>query len=206
MDNEHEASLIIHSAAELVTCGVSPEEAGPRRGAAQGEAGIIRGGAVAVRGERILAVGESDQIIHAHRAEDTRLVDATGKTVTPGLVDAHTHLVWAGWRDEEYVLRLGGASYLQIMEAGGGIMSTVRATRLADGMELMELVRGRLARMLAHGTTTIEVKSGYGLSVEDELKCLRAMRDLNLELQRAGTGPRMALTFLGAHAVPAEHS
>src|SRR3954471_5549542 len=204
MDHEHEASLIIHSAAELVTCGVSSEESGPRRGAAQGEIGVIRGGAVAVRGERILAVGESDEIIHAHRAEDTRLVDATGKTVTPGLVDAHTHLVWAGWRDEEFVQRLGGATYLEIMEAGGGIMSTVRATRLADAAELTELARGRLAPMLRHGPTTVEVKSGYGLSVEDELKCLRAIRDLSLELQKAGTGPRIARTFLGAHAVPAE--
>jgi imidazolonepropionase len=161
---------------------------------------------VAVRGERILAVGETDRIIHAHRAEDTRLVDATGKTVTPGLVDAHTHLVWAGWRDEEYVQRLEGATYLQIMEAGGGIMSTVRATRLADGVELMELARGRLARMLQHGTTTVEIKSGYGLTVEDELKSLRAIRDLNLELQKAGTGPRIARTFLGAHAIPAEYA
>src|SRR2546423_15218461 len=136
MDNEHEASLIVHSAAELVTCSTAGGETGPRRGAAQGEIGVIRNGAVAVKGERILAVGDTDEIIHAHRAEDTRLVDATGKTVTPGLVDAHTHLVWAGWRDEEYVLRLEGATSLQVMEAGGGIMATVRATRLANGTEL----------------------------------------------------------------------
>src|SRR5262249_41750817 len=136
----------------------------------------------------------------------TDLIDATGKTVTPGLVDAHTHLVWAGWRDEEYELRLKGATYLQIMEAGGGIMSTVRATRLASETELKELTRARLQRMLAHGTTTVEIKSGYGLSLDDELKCLRAIRDLNIELQKEGTGPRIAATFLGAHAVPTEYA
>jgi imidazolonepropionase len=91
------------------------------------------------------------------------------------------------------------------MEAGGGIMSTVRSTRLADLGELHELMHRRLERMLSHGTTTVEIKSGYGLSVEDELKCLRAVRDLNIELQERGSGPRIAATFLGAHAVPAEY-
>jgi imidazolonepropionase len=199
-----EATLIIHSAAELVTC-QSPTE-GPRSGQAQGEPGVIEGGAVAVLGERILAVGHTSEITDYYRGEDTDLIDASGKTVTPGLVDAHTHLVWAGWRDEEYVMRLEGATYLEIMQAGGGIMSTVRATRLADEDELKELARARLLRMLAHGTTTVEIKSGYGLSVEYELKMLRAIRDLNAELREAGTGPRIAATFLGAHAIPEEYS
>ncbi len=198
------ADLIIHSAAELVTCAGVGE--GPKRGAAQREAGIIPNGAVAVRGEDIAAAGDSNSILSRFRGEETNLIDATGKTVTPGLVDAHTHLVWAGWRDEEYELRLKGATYLQIMEAGGGIMSTVRATRNAGSMELQELVKTRLERMLAHGTTTVEVKSGYGLSVEDELKGLRALRDLNVEMQKSGTGPRIAATFLGAHAVPEEYA
>jgi imidazolonepropionase len=206
MNTQHSANLIIHSAAELVTCSTPDGKRGPRTGAAQGELGVIRNGAVAIRGDRILAVGSSDDIIHRHRGEDTRLVDATGKTVTPGLVDPHTHLVWAGWRDEEYEMRLRGATYLDIMQAGGGIMSTVRATRLADISELKELAYSRLRRMLAHGTTTVEIKSGYGLSVEDELRCLRAVRDLNIELQKAGTGPRIAATFLGAHAIPAEYA
>ncbi|HYO50087.1 MAG TPA: imidazolonepropionase, partial [Chloroflexia bacterium] len=198
-----EATLIIHSAAELVTC-QSPTE-GPRSGQAQGEVGIIEGGAVAVLGEHILAVGHTSEITDHYRGEDTDLIDASGKTVTPGLVDAHTHLVWAGWRDEEYVMRLAGATYMEIMQAGGGIMSTVRATRLADEDELKELARARLLRMLAHGTTTVEIKSGYGLSVEGELKMLRAIRDLNAELREAGTGPRIAATFLGAHAIPEEY-
>jgi imidazolonepropionase len=195
-------TLIIHSAAELVTCAAA--DGHPKSGAAQADAGIILNGAVVMRGEHIIAVGSSMEMVAKYRDEYTRLIDATGKTVTPGLVDAHTHLVWAGWRDEEYEMRLRGASYLEIMEAGGGIMSTVRSTRLADEGELKRLMSDRLDRMLAHGTTTVEIKSGYGLSVEDELKCLWAVRDLNLERQRLGTGPRIAATFLGAHAVPEE--
>lgn len=177
-----------------------------RAGARQGEIGIVPNGAVALRGQHILAVGPTETILPMYRGEETRLLDASGKTVTPGLVDAHTHLVWAGWRDEEYELRLKGATYLEIMEAGGGIMSTVKATRLATGEELRELMRERLDRMLAHGTTTVEIKSGYGLSVDGELKSLWAIRDLNIELQEEGTGPRIASTFLGAHAIPAEYA
>ena len=197
-------TLIIHSAAELVTCASS--DGAPRRGTGQAEAGIIENGAVVIRGEHIIAAGTSMEMIARYRDDNTQLVDATGKTVTPGLVDAHTHLVWSGWRDEEYEMRLGGATYLEIMVAGGGIMSTVRSTRMADETELKQLMTGRLDRMLAHGTTTVEIKSGYGLSVEDELKSLWAVRDLNLERQRAGLGPRIAATFLGAHAIPEEYA
>src|SRR5215210_1546503 len=120
MDNS-EATLIIHSAAELVTCGPST---GPRSGSHQGDAGIFHNGAMAVASDKIVGVGPSEDIMHRFKGEDTDLIDATGKTITPGLVDAHTHLMWAGWRDEEYEMRLKGATYLQIMEAGGGIMST----------------------------------------------------------------------------------
>ena len=222
----NKATLIIHSAAELVTCAplsatldeptsrvpqpksrkLKAEDQTPRRGASQSDAGIILNGAVAIRGGHILAAGPTETILPQYRGEDTRLLDASGKTVTPGLVDAHTHLVWAGWRDEEYELRLKGATYLEIMEAGGGIMSTVRATRLASEEELKELTRERLMRMLAHGTTTVEIKSGYGLSVEAELKSLWAIRDLNMELQAESRGPRIAPTFLGAHAIPTEYA
>ncbi|MEA2574551.1 MAG: imidazolonepropionase [Chloroflexia bacterium] len=205
MPHSH-ATLIIHSAAELVTCHSDGSPEGPRAGASQAEACIIPNGAVAVRDGHILAVGPSDEILHSYRGGDTGLIDATGKTVTPGLVDAHTHLVWSGYRDEEYEMRLRGATYLEIMAAGGGIMSTVRATRVANEGELKSKARERLRRMLEHGTTTVEIKSGYGLSVEDELKCLWAIRDLNHELQMSGTGPRIAATFLGAHAVPEEYA
>lgn len=197
-------TLIIHSAAEVVTCATN--EDAPKSGAAQAEAGIIPNGAVVIRGEHIVAVGTSLEIVSQYRDENSKLVDASGKTVTPGLVDSHTHLVWSGWRDEEYEMRLQGASYLEIMAAGGGIMSTVRSTRLADESELKHLMAGRLDRMLAHGTTTVEIKSGYGLSVQDELKSLWAVRDLNIERQRSGLGPRIATTFLGAHAVPEEYA
>lgn len=200
------ATFIIHSAAELVTCAGDSSREGPRAGTSQAEAGIIPNGAVAVSGEHILAVGPSQEIVGKYRSENTDLIDATGKTVTPGLVDAHTHVVWGGYRDEEYEMRLRGATYLEIMAAGGGIMSTVRATRAAHEDELMHRTRERLQRMLAHGTTTVEIKSGYGLSVEDELKCLWAIRDLNIELQKSGSGPRIAATFLGAHAVPEEYA
>jgi imidazolonepropionase len=200
------ADLIIHSASELVTCASLDAGLSPRRGTEQGHVGIITHGAVAIAGDQILAAGGSNDIIHQYRGEDTELVDATGKTVTPGLVDAHTHLIWAGWRDEEYEMRLKGATYLDIMQAGGGIMSTVRSTRLADDEELKDETKKRLARMLAHGTTTVEVKSGYGLNIEDELRYLRIIRDLNAELEEEGTGPRLAATFLGAHAIPEEYA
>jgi imidazolonepropionase len=206
---KNKASLIIHSAAELVTCAGGErrtETRGPRKGEAQGDAGIIPYGAIAIRGERILGVGATEDVIPKFRDDSTLMIDASGKTVTPGLVDAHTHLVWAGWRDEEYELRLKGATYLEIMAAGGGIMSTVRATRLASEEELKGLTRARLMRMLAYGTTTVEIKSGYGLSEEGELKSLWAVRDLNIEMREEGTGPRIAATFLGAHAVPEEYA
>lgn len=203
---EEAATFIIHSAAELVTCQADGSEEGPRRGPQQAQAAIISNGAVAVAGEHIVAVGTSDEIIGSYRGEETELIDATGKTVTPGLVDAHTHLVWSGYRDEEYEMRLRGATYLEIMAAGGGIMSTVRSTRTARQDELQERTQERLQRMLAHGTTTVEIKSGYGLSVNDELKCLWAVRDLNIDLQKSGAGPRIAATFLGAHAIPEEYA
>jgi imidazolonepropionase len=198
------ATTIIHSASELVTCRFAAGRAGPRRGAEQSEAGIVANGAVAFAGERIIAAGETREVVERFGGLGTRLIDASGKTVTPGLVDAHTHAVWAGWRDREYELRLKGATYLQIMEAGGGIVSTVRETRRASLDELKELATHRLARMLRHGTTTVEVKSGYGLSVEDELKMLRVVRELNEEHAAGGPVPRLCPTFLGAHAVPEE--
>jgi len=201
---EKEATLIIHSAAEMLTCAGDGDA--PLKGKQQADAGIISNGAIAILGDRILGVGQTEEIIPEFRGEETRLLDASGKTVTPGLVDAHTHLVWAGWRDEEYELRLKGATYLDIMKVGGGIMSTVRATRLAGEEELKELTRDRLMRMLAYGTTTVEIKSGYGLSVEAELKSLWAIRDLNIEMREQGTGPRIAPTFLGAHAIPEEYA
>ena len=124
-------------------------------------------------------------------------LDAGGRVVMPGFVDPHTHLVFGGSREHEYVMKLEGKGYMEIMEAGGGIFSTVRATRTATEDELVDQARRRLDRMLTWGTTTVEAKSGYGLTVEDELKCLRAALRLGKEHPAD-----IVSTFLGAHAVP----
>ncbi len=190
-----EADLLVHGAAQVLTLS-SP--GGPKRGAAMRELGIVPGGAVAVRDGRVLAVGPSEELCRQVRAD--RALDASGRVIMPGFVDPHTHLVWAGERADEFELRVAGASYMEIMAAGGGIMSTVRHTRAASVDELVAQTRPRLARMLAHGTTTVEIKSGYGLNTEDELKQLAAIRRLQAE-----TPATIVPTFLGAHAIPAEY-
>jgi imidazolonepropionase len=130
----------------------------------------------------------------------TQTLSAGGRLVMPGFVDPHTHLVWAGERADEFEMRVAGATYMEIMAAGGGIMSTVRHTRAADVAELVSQTRSRLDRMLAHGTTTVEIKTGYGLNVRDELKQLEAIRCLQKE-----SPVTLVPTFLGAHAVPTEY-
>ena len=176
--------------------------AGPRRGSAQGELGIVRDGALAAGADgRILAVGTTAEVRGAvHLAPDARVIDATGRAVLPGFVDPHTHAIFAGDRADEFARRLEGADYLEILAAGGGILSTVRATRAASESELAERARGYLAEMLRHGTTTVEIKSGYGLTVEDELKLLRVARSLDQH-----GPPAVVPTFLGAHTVPPEY-
>jgi imidazolonepropionase len=203
--SEGPADLIVAHAAELLTM-TGPAEA--RRGPQQAALGLIADGAVAIRGDTIQAVGPSAAILAAHAGPDTRVVDAAGRVVTPGQVDAHTHLVFAGTREHEYEQRLQGAGYLEILAAGGGIMSTVRATRAASAQELAAGMVPRLRVMLAHGTTSVEVKSGYGLSTEDELKSLRAIRlvaEGRAPQQPGEALPRLCPTFLGAHAVPEEY-
>jgi imidazolonepropionase len=189
-----DVDLFIHSAAQLLT--IASE--GPKRGAAMGELGIIEDGAVAVRDGRIALVGRSAKVRSQVVAEEE--LDASGKVVMPGFVDPHTHLVFAGDRAGEFEQRIKGATYLEIMAAGGGIMSTVRATRAASVEQLVEESRARLDRMLAHGTTTAEAKTGYGLDLENELKMLEAIRRLDTEHP-----VDLIPTFLGAHAVPEEY-
>ncbi|MDD4494460.1 MAG: imidazolonepropionase [Eubacteriales bacterium] len=180
------ADLIIRSNC-IVTC---KEEDGP-------SAGIIDG-YVAVSGGRIAAVGEGDAP-GGYLGEETPFVDARGKTVIPGLIDSHTHLVHGGSRENELASMLKGVSYLEILKMGGGILSTVRNTRKASKEELKNKVRKSLDLMLIHGTTTVEAKSGYGLDLETEVKCLEAASELNDEHP-----VDIVRTYMGAHAVPEE--
>ena len=174
---------------------------GPRRGPEQSEVGFIPGGAVAVVDGKIAAAGPSDSVLRDYKAKKSATIDATGKLVTPGLVDPHTHLIFAGSREDEFERRLKGASYMEIAQAGGGILSTVDRVRAASRAELVRLARPRLRAMLAHGTTTAEVKSGYGLSTVDEIKTLEAVREL-AKLEPVDLVP----TFMGAHEVPREYA
>ncbi len=155
-----------------------------------GDGRSIRNASLRIEEGRILDFGEDGE----------EVLDAGGGTVVPGLIDSHTHLIFAGNRCDEFVMRAKGMSYLEIARAGGGIWRTVEAVRRASLDELVELALPRLARMLSYGVTTVEVKSGYGLNVEDELKMLLAVRKLR-ELQPVELVP----TYLAAHAVPAEY-
>ncbi|MBM3129740.1 MAG: imidazolonepropionase [Chloroflexi bacterium] len=186
--------LIVHSANQVLTLAGDA----PKRGATQGDLAILRDGALAIRGERIIAVGDTRELL-ARADAQTRTIDARGKIVLPGFVDAHTHAVFAGDRAHEFEMRLQGASYLDIQKAGGGIMSTVRATRAATVDALVAQSRARLDALLAHGTTTAEVKTGYGLDTATELKMLDAIAALDAE-----HALDLVPTFLGAHVVPEE--
>lgn len=160
-------------------------------------AGLIPDGAVIVSGERIQWAGPRADLPAAKGEQ----VDLGGRLVTPGLIDCHTHLVHAGDRAREFEMRLEGASYEDVARAGGGIVSTVRATRAASQSELEESALARLDRMLAEGVTTLEVKSGYGLTVADELKMLRTARALG---RQRPVG--VVTSLLAAHAVPPEYA
>jgi imidazolonepropionase len=192
------ADLLLEHAAELLTL-AGPAD-GPRRGAALRDVGVIRDGAVAVADGEIVAVGPTDQVRDAVRlSRAATVIDATGRVVLPGFVDAHTHLVFAGPRVDEFEMRLRGASYLEIAAAGGGILRSVAATRDADEESLYRLGRVRLDHLLRTGTTTAEAKSGYGLTRDDELKQLRVIHRLS-----AQHDIDLIATVLAAHAVPPE--
>ncbi len=187
--------LIVHSAAQLLTIAGDA----PKRGETQSELGIIANGALAIRDEKIVAVGASEEI-RALATNETTQFDAQGKIVLPGFVDAHTHVAFAGDRANEFEMRLRGASYLDLLKAGGGIMNTVRATRAASLEQIISETRARLDRMLLYGTTTVEAKTGYGLDTATELKLLQAIYTLD------ATHPiDLIPTFIGAHAIPEEY-
>ncbi|MCC6781582.1 MAG: imidazolonepropionase [Planctomycetes bacterium] len=191
------ADRLFVNARELVTLADGPAT-GARRGAAMQALGSIHGAAIAVRDGLVLATGPTEQLLARVRSEE--IVDLQGLVVFPGFVDAHTHPVFAATRENEFHQRCAGADYLAIAAAGGGILSSVRAVRAATENELVEGIVRRFDAFLAHGTTTIEAKSGYGLSTDDELKSLRA-------LTRAAAGHPLGVsrTFLGAHEVPEEY-
>ncbi len=191
---EH-VDLLIHSAGQL--CLVPPHD-GPQRGATLGDLGLIADGALAVAEGRVVAAGPSAELRARFRAAES--IDAAGRCVLPGFVDPHTHLPWLGDRAAEFEQRLGGATYMAIMAAGGGIMSTVRQTRRATVEELVEANRPRLDRMLRYGTTSAEAKTGYGLDTATELKQLEAIMAL-----AASQPVELTPTFLPAHAVPEEY-
>jgi imidazolonepropionase len=185
-------SMLIHSASQLLTLA-----GGPQRGQVLGTLAIIQNGAVLVRDEKIIAVGTTNELKNAYPNEAT--FDAGGCVLMPGFVDPHTHLVWAGDRANEFEMKMGGMAYLDILASGGGIISTVKATRTANLETLIAQTRPRLLRMFSHGTTTAEAKTGYGLQTSTELRLLKALLILNDE-----SPLELAITFLGAHAIAPE--
>jgi len=193
---KEKADILIVNASELITFAGGSEK--PRIGKQMRELGIIKGGSVAVKDGRIIAVGKTVDVRKTVRAET--IINASGKTVMPGFVDPHTHLVFAGSREDEFQMRVEGASYMEILKAGGGILKTVMETRKATSDELLGFGLNTLDIMLSHGTTTVEAKSGYGLTTKDELKILNVIKRLN-QLHTVDVVP----TFMGAHAVPAEY-
>jgi imidazolonepropionase len=188
-------TFLFTGASQVVTCSGPP---GARRGAAMNDAGILTGAAVAVDGERIAAVGPRDQL--ERRFPDATRIDCRGCLLTPGLVDSHTHAIFGRPRHDEQEMRAAGLGYMEIATRGGGIHASVRDLRARSEDELFALARPRLLRLAAFGTTTVEVKSGYGLTVEDELKSLRVIARLAEVLPL-----RLVPTWLGAHEIPHEH-
>ena len=187
--------LLIVNADELVT--LAGDNHKPRTGKQMREIGIIRNGALAIKDGRILAVGKTPDITKNFKAEN--VISANGKIAIPGFVDPHTHLVFAGSREDEFQMRIEGASYMEILKAGGGILRTVRETRKASVEKLVDYGTETLDTMLEHGTTTAEAKSGYGLTTRDELKMLEVIKRLN-QMHSVDVVP----TFLGAHTIPPE--
>ena len=185
--------MLIHSSSQLLTLA-----GGPQRGHSLGTLGIIENGAVVIRDEKILAVGTTDELRASYPNEPT--LDANHCVIMPGFVDPHTHVIWGGDRANEFEMKMAGAAYLDILAAGGGIISTVRATRTASIESLIAQTRPRLLRMFAHGTTTVEAKTGYGLQTATELRLLKALLTLDDE-----TPVDLAFTFLGAHAIAPEY-
>ncbi|MGQ9565767.1 MAG: imidazolonepropionase [Candidatus Bathyarchaeales archaeon] len=188
--------LLVLNAEELVTLKGGSKK--PFIGKQMTNLGAIRHGGLAINNGKIVAIGKTPKI--RSQFEGNQLIDASGKLVMPGFIDPHTHLVFAGSREKEFELRIKGASYLEIFRRGGGILQTVWETRKASLSQLVEACEKTLDAMLAHGTTTVEAKSGYGLCLKDEIKILEAIKRLNRQHPIS-----IVPTFMGAHAVPQEY-
>ncbi|MCO5204728.1 MAG: imidazolonepropionase [Anaerolineae bacterium] len=191
-----QVDLIVYNTSQLLT--MPSQDGGPQRRAVMGNLGAVANGAVAIQDGLIVAVGDSADILAAYSAE--RTIDAQGNAVIPGLIDCHTHAIYGGDRAHEFEMRIQGATYMDIMAAGGGIVSTMQNTRDADEDELAAAAQKRLDEMLHLGTTTVEIKSGYGLNLATELKMMRVMERLN-----SVVSAEIVPTFLGAHTVPPEY-
>jgi imidazolonepropionase len=188
--------VLIRHLRQLITCG-GPA---PRRGRAQHDVAMVADGAIVADGETIVYAGPESALPPTVASRAGLTIDGSRLSAVPGFVDAHTHAMFAGDRRDELRRRLAGATYAEIAAQGGGIVSTVRATRAASEEDLADATRPRLAEMLACGTTTVEIKSGYGLDLETELRMLRALRRLSAE------GPiDIVPTFMGAHEIPLEY-
>ncbi|MDD9791855.1 imidazolonepropionase [Priestia megaterium] len=190
----------IKRASQLITVRGGTKE--PKRAQDMSDIGIIEHGSVVVENGLITFVGsdvEAERYVHALNGH-INTIEASGKIVTPGLIDAHTHIVFGGSREKELEMRLNGAKYIDILKAGGGILQTTTSTREATEEQLIQETSKRLNRFLQYGVTTVEAKSGYGLTLEDELKQLRAAKKLD---ERHPID--IVSTFMGAHAVPVEY-
>ena len=192
--------LFIKNANELIT--VKGHSDRPAVKEAMNELGIIEDGAILLKDDEIIAVGETSFLTERYSDEisQAEVVDATGKVVAPGFVDPHTHLVFAGSRENEYNMRLQGASYMEIMEQGGGIHATTRKTREASFEEMYEQSHRRLEKFLEHGVTTIEAKSGYGMNWDVEKRQLEVAHELD-----KNHPIDIVHTFMGAHVIPQEY-
>lgn len=190
-----DGKLLIRNASQVVTC----SGFAAKKGAEMSELGVIEDGAVAISDGVIIDVGPTEEVLRRIDADDFLEINATGKTVLPGFVDSHTHFVFGGYREEEFTWRLKGDSYMSIHERGGGILSTMKATRDSNFFNMWDGGYERLDRMLKMGVTTVEGKSGYGLDLTTELIQLRVMADLDSEHP-----VDVVSTFMGAHAIPPE--
>ena len=195
MSKQQHDTLLFVNAAQIVTCAGA---AAARRGSEMRNAGILADAAILVQGDRIAAVGAQHELERAH-ANATR-IDCRGTIITPGLVDSHTHAIFGRARYNEQEMRAAGTDYMAIAKAGGGIHSSVRDLRTRSEDELFRLAVDRLRTLASYGTTTIEIKSGYGLTLADELKTLRVIARLASELPI-----RLVPTWLGAHEIPLEY-